>query len=167
MTFLIFHHAFPSSREAYSSAGTVLPRSGSALMSWFWQNAHSRSHPAKKTARDGTSTSSSPMWTKSLAIRSSVVPAMVITGFGMGVAMPTFANWLAGAIPFSVLGKVMGVYSMCIYIGQFLSSLAAVPIHGLMGSYGGMFLLMGLLSVALAAAYLSVHLLRRAPSGTS
>lgn len=96
-----------------------------------------------------------------------LVPAMVISGFGMGVAMPVFANWLAGAVPLATLGKVMGVYSMCLYTGQFLSSLAAVPLYVITGSYGGLFVVMGVVSVVLGAAYLSVHRLRPAPSGTS
>lgn len=96
-----------------------------------------------------------------------VVLATVITGFGMGLAMPLFANWLAGATPFPVLGRVMGVYSMCIYLGQFLSSLLAVPVIEVMGSYGGMYVLMGLFSVALGVIYLVAHLSRRSPSGIS
>ncbi|WP_019176380.1 MFS transporter [Methanomassiliicoccus luminyensis] len=96
-----------------------------------------------------------------------LVVAMVICGFGMGLAMPTFANWIASAVPLSTLGKVMGVYSMCLYMGQFLSSLAAVPLYGITGSYSGLFAVMGIVSVVLAVIYLSAYRLRWAPSGTS
>jgi len=83
-----------------------------------------------------------------------IIGCMFLAGIGGGMIMPILGNWISLAVPLKLLGRVMGIYGMCIYIGQFMSSIVAVPVLDYAGgSYGGMFAIMGGVTVILAVVF--------------
>lgn len=84
-----------------------------------------------------------------------VMFAMVLCGFGISPLMPNLNVWLTDRTPARVRGRVIGVLTACVYLGQFVSPLAARPItvrHGLAGVRGA-FGLAGIAALVVAAAF--------------
>jgi MFS family permease len=71
-----------------------------------------------------------------------VVPALVVCGLGFGLVMPNLNVWLTEAAPEHLRGRLIGGLTASLFLGQFLSPLAAYPVasqrgySGLTGIYG-------------------------------
>ncbi|MEM6531256.1 MAG: MFS transporter [Myxococcota bacterium] len=85
-----------------------------------------------------------------------VVASTAILGGGMGFVLPSVVTWVTEVTPSAIRGRVMGVLTMCFFLGQFLSPLVAAPLaqQGLAGA-DGLFARMawGSAAVALAIAF--------------
>jgi len=53
---------------------------------------------------------------------------LAIGGFGFGMMMPNLSMWLSNLAPVRARGQVLGGLTMCVFLGQFLSPIAAGPI---------------------------------------
>jgi MFS family permease len=51
-------------------------------------------------------------------------------GFGWGLFMPNIQAWLLLHTPTRLRGRVVGIFVMMLYLGQFLSPFIAQPIKG-------------------------------------
>lgn len=51
-----------------------------------------------------------------------------IAGIGTGLLIPTLNSWIAHGTPAALRGRMLGVLSTAVYLGQFLSPLASQPI---------------------------------------
>lgn len=83
---------------------------------------------------------------------------VIIVGMANGLIIPTLLNWLMSVTPRPVIGKVMGGWSVFLNTGQFVSSLAVVPVFAFVGSYAGLFVSFGILGGILGAFYLAEYL---------
>lgn len=82
-----------------------------------------------------------------------VTVSMVFAGVGMGIIAPTVSTTLASQSVAKTSGKIMGGYSTALNLGQFSATLAVIPILSGMGSYGGMFLAFGSISLVVGIVY--------------
>ena len=71
----------------------------------------------------------------------------------MGIIAPTVSTTLASQSVAKTSGKIMGGYSTALNLGQFSATLAVIPILSGMGSYGGMFLVFGAVSLVVGIVY--------------
>lgn len=95
-----------------------------------------------------------------------VVLAMALFGIGMGSVMPHLANTAIGLAPPGMRGRVSGVLTASIFIGQFLSPLVSQPWARHFG-LADSFTHMGALLLLLAAVALVVPLRRRRAASTA
>lgn len=65
-----------------------------------------------------------------------ILIAMVIGGLGLGLLAPNFSVWLASVIPHHVRGRAVGGLTAAIFVGQFISPIAAQPVVQLVGMAG-------------------------------
>lgn len=82
-----------------------------------------------------------------------VTVSMIFAGVGMGIIAPTVSTTLASQSVAKTSGKIMGGYSTALNLGQFSATLAVIPILSGMGSYGGMFLVFGAISLIVGIVY--------------
>lgn len=82
-----------------------------------------------------------------------VVCGLVCIGIGQGFVITTLVNWLCSVAPASRCGTLFGVYSMFLYLGQFVSAFAAQPLIDAGGTYAAVFLFDGIYGVVIAAAF--------------
>lgn len=82
---------------------------------------------------------------------------LVVSGFAVGLIVPSVANSIVVASSPSHRGKVMGLYAVFLNLGQFAISLVSIPILGFVdGSYPEMFAVFALIAVVMAVAMLAV-----------
>jgi len=84
-----------------------------------------------------------------------VLLAMLITGAGMGTALPNYSVWVIGRTPLAIRGRVVGGCITAFFLGQFLSPLLAQPVvagYGLAQTFTGAGVLLGIAAVAFAIA---------------
>ena len=87
-----------------------------------------------------------------------ILVATAITGLGMGSVMPNLSVWLMARAPAAVRGRAVGGLTASIFLGQFISPLAAAPVagpFGLAATYGCVSA-----ALALAAAGFALHVRR-------
>jgi MFS family permease len=84
---------------------------------------------------------------------------LLITGIGVGLYAPNLNVWLVSIVQADVRGRAIGGLTMSIFLGQFLSPLAAEPIVQQTG-LSGMFAVAGAAALLLAALFLAVALKR-------
>lgn len=74
-----------------------------------------------------------------IALAQSLLPVMLglgLAGFGLGLTVPNLTTWLSGFVPAEVRGRLMGGLTAAVYVGQFLSPLAAQPFVNAYGTAG-------------------------------
>ena len=82
---------------------------------------------------------------------------LVVSGFAVGLIVPSVANSIVVASSPSHRGKVMGLYAVFLNLGQFAISLVSIPILGFVdGSYPEKFAVFALIAVVMAVAMLAV-----------
>jgi MFS family permease len=95
-----------------------------------------------------------------------VVGGLAVSGLGQGLLTPNMANWAGEVAPEAARGRVMGLLTTSLFLGQFVSPLLAQPLIGTVG-LGGAFLAAGGLLSALAGTFgaLAWHARPRERSG--
>ncbi|MEO1170708.1 MAG: MFS transporter, partial [Myxococcota bacterium] len=84
-----------------------------------------------------------------------VVLATAVLGSGMGFVVPGTVTWVTEVAPAAYRGRVMGLLTMCFFLGQFLSPLVAAPLSGNgLSGVDGLFSRMAWLAAALTIALL-------------
>ena len=79
------------------------------------------------------------------------VATLVISGFAVGLMVPSVVNSVVGASNDSNRGKMMGIYAVFLNLGQFSISLISIPMFGLAGdSYPLMFSYFAVIAVVMA-----------------
>jgi len=82
-----------------------------------------------------------------------VVTSMIINGFGIGLMMPNINLWAIELTEPAQRGKTLGMLTMCLFIGQFLSPIVMQPVVGAVG-LTGLFLSVGVMLTIMAALFL-------------
>jgi MFS family permease len=82
-----------------------------------------------------------------------VLISMLVTGFGIGVLMPNINLWAIELTKPAQRGKTMGILTMCMFLGQFLSPIVVQPV---VRSFGltTLFLCVGGILAVLAGLFL-------------
>ena len=96
-----------------------------------------------------------------------IVISVIIIGIGNGLLMPTVLSWLGVITPREIMGKVMGGYGVSLNLGQFLASIAAIPVIMISAGYGEMFLIFGVIAILLGVFYILGYLKVRNTSHTN
>ncbi len=80
-----------------------------------------------------------------------VVATVLVSGFGLGFIMPNVNQLVMQAAPLAQRGRVLGLLSSCLFLGQFVSPIAVAPV---VAAYDlpTAFLWAGALALAMAAA---------------
>lgn len=94
-----------------------------------------------------------------------VICGLVAIGIGQGLVITTLVNWLSSVAPARRYGTLFGVYSMSLYLGQFVSAFVAQPLIDMSGTYSAVFLFDGLYGVAIAAAFAFFVVTRKVRAG--
>lgn len=85
-----------------------------------------------------------------------VVPALCALGPGFGLLIPNLSTWMAGLVEARHRGRMLGLLTTCLFLGQFLSPLVSHPVlrwggltgwSGVFGVNGFVALGFGLLAV--------------------
>jgi len=62
-----------------------------------------------------------------------VAPGLLIGGAGLGLLVPNLVGWVAQAAPARLRGRLMGVMTSALFLGQFLSPVVWSPVVRLVG----------------------------------
>ena len=92
-------------------------------------------------------------WT-SIGVASSYVPVLTglaVGGVGMGLLIPNLHVWLASETPVSLRGRVLGGFTMALFLGQFMSPILTQPVRQQLG-LGATYTCSGALLIALTLA---------------
>ena len=79
----------------------------------------------------------------------SAVIAGMLTGIGGGLLIPTVLQWMTSVATPETSGKITGCNTASVNLGQFACSLLMAPVLGLTGSSAGLFIVFGLVALAL------------------
>jgi len=93
--------------------------------------------------------------------------AVGIIGFGWGFFMPNIQAWLLFHTPAKLRGRVVGIFVLMLYLGQFLSPIIALPIKGSSLDISRLFLVGGIINfilVVMPIALLSVNAIQNKKS---
>ena len=90
-----------------------------------------------------------------------VILSVILVGFGNGLLMPSITMWLAEIVPTAVMGKAAGGYSVSLNLGNFFSSLLAVPLLIAVGTYAGLFAAGGAVALLIGLVIFGNILLQR------
>ncbi|WP_274924367.1 MFS transporter [Methanogenium marinum] len=82
-----------------------------------------------------------------------LIGGLILTGIGMGFIITMLIGWLGDLSPVHRYGTAFGLFSMFLYLGQFMSGFVAQPLIDFGGSYGALFVYSGLYSIVLAAVF--------------
>ena len=82
-----------------------------------------------------------------------IAVSMVFAGIGMGIISPTVSTTLASQSVAKTSGKIMGGYSTALNLGQFSATLVIIPIMAVMGTYSGLFLVIGVIALIIGIIY--------------
>lgn len=83
----------------------------------------------------------------------------VVTGLGIGLAMPNYTSWFMARVPVAARGRAAGLLTTALYLGQFCSPLVTGPLVAHLGLSGG-FMAMGLALIGLGAVLALARMLR-------
>ena len=79
------------------------------------------------------------------------IATLVISGFAVGLIVPSVVNMIVNASDITNRGKMMGIYAVFLNLGQFAISLISIPMFSISGeSYPTMFALFALISLIMA-----------------
>lgn len=96
-----------------------------------------------------------------------VICGLVVIGIGQGFVITTLVNWLSSVAPAHRYGTLFGVYSMFLYLGQFVSAFVAQPLIDVGGTYAAVFLFDGLYGIVIAAAFAFFAVGKKVRAGSS
>jgi MFS family permease len=65
-----------------------------------------------------------------------IMAGLALAGFGLGMTVPNLTTWLSGFVATAWRGRLMGGLTAAVYVGQFLSPLAAQPFVNGYGTAG-------------------------------
>jgi len=85
---------------------------------------------------------------------------LVVGGAGLGLIVPNLVAWVAQAAPAHLRGRLVGVMTSALFLGQFLSPLLWSPVVGQLGRQGALSVAAAVL-VATAPVALSLDAVRR------
>ncbi|NIZ90064.1 MFS transporter [Kineosporiaceae bacterium B12] len=97
-----------------------------------------------------------------LALSPAVAPIVVgavIASAGTGLLLPTLLTWTLTTLPFEQRGRATGVFTGCLFFGQFLCPLVVFALTAALGGLSA-----ALLGIAVLAAVLVAVVLARRPS---
>jgi len=83
-----------------------------------------------------------------------VLLGLAIAGFGLGLLVPNMNLYLASITPSALRGRVLGSWTTCFFLGQFLSPLLSQPLADWLGLgttfaiVGGGLIGLGLVTIA-------------------
>ncbi len=86
--------------------------------------------------------------------------SMVLTGFSLGLLMPTVISQLSMYSTPKTSGKVMGGYSVFLNLSTFVSGVVITAIYGILGSYRDIYLILGILSCVLFVVFILARSIR-------
>ena len=90
---------------------------------------------------------------------------LIVSGFAVGLMVPSVVNSIVEASTPSNRGKMMGIYAMFLNLGQFAISLVSIPVFSAAGeSYPTMFMMFAIVAVIMAAVMFGIS---RMKSGTA
>ncbi|TXR57040.1 MFS transporter [Quadrisphaera setariae] len=94
-----------------------------------------------------------------IALASSV-PVMlvgaVVCSAGTGLLLPTVLAWTLGDVPLEQRGRATGLWTSCLFIGQFLNPLVVQALHSALSELAAALAVVAVLSLALAAFVVAV-----------
>lgn len=79
--------------------------------------------------------------------------SVICIGIGEGILMPTILNWIATITPKQFLGRASGGFSVAPNLGQFVTTLAVVPVLAIGATYSNLFLAFGCVAFVLTLPY--------------
>lgn len=79
-----------------------------------------------------------------------LVPGLVLSGFGLGLVVPNLNTWLANTAPVALRGRALGGLTTSLFFGQFLSPFVVTPIRSMSGD-GGVYAVLGIGLIILAS----------------
>ncbi len=92
---------------------------------------------------------------------------LIVSGFAVGLMVPSVVNSIVEASTPSNRGKMMGIYAVALNLGQFSISLISIPVFSMAGeSYPTMFTIFAAVALVMAVAMflLSTRGVRHAPA---
>ena len=90
------------------------------------------------------------------------VVTLIVSGFSVGLIVPSVSNSIVAASAPSNRGKIMGLYAVFLNIGQFAISIVAIPVLGFVDdSYPMMFVFFALISLVMAVVMFLVYHVKR------
>ena len=87
---------------------------------------------------------------------------LIVSGFAVGMIVPSVVNTIVAASSPSNRGKMMGIYAMFLNLGQFAISLISIPMFSIAGqSYPTMFVMFAAVAIVMAVVLAMVFGLKR------
>ncbi len=86
-----------------------------------------------------------------------LLTAMAIIGFGSGLVYINNSAWILKLAPNTERGKIAGILSSCIFLGQFLSPLLTQPLVAQIGLFGAFLLYAVLIFIVAVAFFIANH----------
>src|SRR4051812_33348415 len=86
-----------------------------------------------------------------------VVLFAVITGLGNGLLLPALLTWALGSLSFEQRGRGPGAWTAAVFLGQFICPLVVLGLSGAIRGLGSALLVVGVASLAAAAAVRSLR----------
>lgn len=83
-----------------------------------------------------------------------VAPGLIVGGAGLGLIVPNLVGWVAQAAPPATRGRLMGLMTSALFLGQFVSPLVWAPVLGAVGRQTGLSVAAGALLVLALTALL-------------
>lgn len=86
-----------------------------------------------------------------------VMAGMVLFGAGMGIPVPNGAAWLNALAPDALRGRLVGIFTTCVFVGQFLSPTFMAALNAVTGDLTASYALLGSICLVLACLILASH----------
>lgn len=86
-----------------------------------------------------------------------ILLGLLISGIGLGLMLPTLNLWLVSIVPAAIRGRAVGGMTTFVFIGQFLTPIAAQPIAARVGLSGAFLAGGGFLMLLAGVLYLSAR----------
>ena len=96
------------------------------------------------------------------------ITTLIVSGFAVGLIVPSVVNSVVSASNDSNRGKMMGIYAVFLNLGQFSISLVSIPMFSLAGeSYPTMFAMFALISLIMAVIIFALYGTKRRSAQTA
>lgn len=88
--------------------------------------------------------------------------SLIVSGFAVGLMVPSVVNSVVEASTYENRGKMMGIYAVALNLGQFFVSLVTIPVFSSVGeSYPDMFAVFAAAALVMAVAILLLFGIKR------